>query len=249
MLDYTREAPDYDATRGGAPRANAAADAIVSLLPAGIRRVVDVAGGTGIVTAALAERGYETVVVDRAPGMALVASSRLPGRVLLGDATALPLADASVDAVTMIWVLHLVSRDASAEAIAAAARVLRPGGTLVTTVDKNDGHFRTGSDVAEILWPHRKRLFHPNFDDRARIVELGARHGLPVTAETGFAGFGQGRSPARWRAELGDEGSGWLRRGGPELVADLTAALAALPEQDRPRPDPVYRLLALTKPE
>ncbi|HEY4454920.1 MAG TPA: class I SAM-dependent methyltransferase [Pseudonocardiaceae bacterium] len=247
MLDYTREAAAYDETRGGVPRANAAADAIESLLPRGTRSLLDVAGGTGIVASVLAERGLDPIVVDRASGMAVLAGSRLPGRVVLGDAAALPLADASVDAVTTIWLLHLIPREVSAAAIASAARVLRPGGTLVTTVDKNDGHHRTGSDVAEILWPQRKNLFHPNPDHRARIVELGARHGLRLAGEAEFAGVGQGRSPREWRAELREPRNGWLRRGGQDLVADLTEALAALPDPDRQRADPVYRLLALTK--
>ena len=246
MLDYTREAAAYDATRGGVPRANAAADAIGSLLPTGARLVVDVAGGTGIVSSALAERGYVPIVVDRAPGMAALAGSRLPGRVVLGDAAALPLADGSVDAVVLIWLLHLVPRAVSAAAIAEAARVLRPGGTVLTTVDKNDGQYRAGADVEDIMWPHRIRLFHPNPDDRDRIVELGARHGLRVTGETTFPGLGQGSAPRYWREQLANKDSGWSRRGGPELVAELSDRIAALPDQDRPRADPVYRLLALS---
>ena len=248
MLDYTREADAYDATRGGAPRADAAAEAIRRLLPAGARVLLDVAGGTGIVAAALAGRGFRPIVVDRAPGMAALAESRLPGRVVLGDAAALPLAAASVDAVTMIWVLHLLPGEVPVAAIAEAARVLRPGGTLIATVDKNDGNYRNGGDVAEILWPHRQRLFHPNVDDRDRIVEIGARHGLRVSDETPFVGLGQGRSPAHWARTLGKPENGWVRHGGQELVADLTDRLAALPDQDRPRPDPLYRLLAMTRP-
>ena len=51
MLDYDREAAHYDATRGGDARADAAADAIQTLLPAaGTARIADVGCGTGIVT-------------------------------------------------------------------------------------------------------------------------------------------------------------------------------------------------------
>ncbi|HJP75103.1 MAG TPA: class I SAM-dependent methyltransferase [Pseudonocardiaceae bacterium] len=245
MLDYSREAAAYDATRGGAPRANAAAAAIQSLLPPGV--LVDVAGGTGIVASALAERGYAPIVLDRAPGMAVLAGSRLPGRVAVGDATALPFADASVDAVTMIWLLHLLPRAVSAAAIGEAARVLRPGGTLVTTVDKNDGQYRGEADIEEILWPHRVRLFHPNPDDRDRIAGLGASHGLRVTGAATFAGLGQARSPKDFQKQLRDPSYGWVKRGGAELVAGLTERVAALSDQDRPRGDPVYRLLAMTK--
>jgi SAM-dependent methyltransferase len=247
MLDYSREAAGYDATRGGLPRARAAADAIGSLLPADARLVVDVAGGTGIVSSALADRGYAPVVVDRAPGMAVLAGSRLPGRVMLGDATALPLAHGSVDAVVLIWVLHLLPREVSAAAIAEAALVLRPGGRLITTVDKNDGQYRAAAEIEEILWPHRVRLFHPNPDDRDRIAELGARHGLRVAGEATFLGLGQGFSPEDWQAKLREPAFDWVRCGGEELVAELTDRLAALPDQDRRRADPTYRLLAMTR--
>jgi SAM-dependent methyltransferase len=247
VLDYTREAAAYDATRGGIPRAQAAADAIGSLLPRGTRGLLDVAGGTGLVASVLAERGVDPVVVDRAPGMAVLAGSRLPGRVVLGDATALPFADASCAAVTMIWLLHLIPREASAVAIAEAARVLRPGGVLVVTVDKNDGQYLADEEIGEILWPQRVRLFHPNPDDRDRIAGLGASHGLGVTGEGVFLGSGQGFSPEHWRRTLGDPGSGWERRGGAALVRELTARVGALSDQDRRRADPVYRLLAMTK--
>jgi SAM-dependent methyltransferase len=247
MLDYTREAEDYDATRGGVPRADAAADAITSLLPPGTRSLLDVAGGTGIVASALAGRGIEPIVVDRAPGMAVLAGSRSPGRVVLGDAAALPFADASVDAVTMIWLLHLIPRELSAAAIAEAARVLRPGGALVVTVDKNDGQYRAGDDIEEILWPHRIRLFHPNPDDRDRIAALGESHGLRLAGEATFLGLGQGSSPEHRRRTIRDPRHGWVARAGAELVDELTERIAALSDQDRTRADPVYRLLAMIK--
>ncbi|MDI5903974.1 class I SAM-dependent methyltransferase, partial [Streptomyces sp. 12257] len=54
MLDYDKEAGAYDVTRGGEPRAAAAADAVLGLIPAQTRRLLDVACGTGIVTRRLA---------------------------------------------------------------------------------------------------------------------------------------------------------------------------------------------------
>ncbi|PJT51062.1 SAM-dependent methyltransferase, partial [Streptomyces albidoflavus] len=50
MLDYTREAAVYDATRGGVPRARAAAEAVDALLPATARDHLDLACGTGLVS-------------------------------------------------------------------------------------------------------------------------------------------------------------------------------------------------------
>ncbi|MBX4176244.1 SAM-dependent methyltransferase, partial [Streptomyces geysiriensis] len=48
MLDYDKEAEVYDASRGGEPRAEAAARAVLSLVPPRARELLDVACGTGI---------------------------------------------------------------------------------------------------------------------------------------------------------------------------------------------------------
>ncbi|MCW2758283.1 MAG: hypothetical protein JWO46_2029 [Nocardioidaceae bacterium] len=148
---YDAEATAYDDKRGGRDRARRAADAVLTLAPVG-GTCVDVAGGTGIVSAELAARGIDVLVVDRSVGMLGVAAARLPGRVLCADGTRLPLADAAVDLVTTIWLLHLVGSE-TADAIAAeAARVLRPGGRWVTSVDKDLSHRptrRTDADEAD----------------------------------------------------------------------------------------------------
>lgn len=47
---YDSEAHRYDSSRGGPARADAAAAAITRLLPPSARTVLDVAGGTGIVS-------------------------------------------------------------------------------------------------------------------------------------------------------------------------------------------------------
>jgi ubiquinone/menaquinone biosynthesis C-methylase UbiE len=159
VLDYDREAARYDATRGGDARAIAAAAAIGDLLsrrtpgvqwpggatrdtfPGGVARIVDVGCGTGIVTVRLTGPGRVVLGVDRSAGMAAVAARRMPGRIALGDVTRLPVPTASADAVTMVWLLHLLSLEDSARALAEAARILRPGGTLISTVNKNDGSY------------------------------------------------------------------------------------------------------------
>ena len=168
---YDAEAPAYDATRGGPARAAAAAVAVLSLVPrAGV--CVDVAGGTGIVSAALAARGLDVLVVDRSTGMLGIAGGRLPGRVLAADADRLPFANGSVDLVTMIWLLHLVPGEAD-QIIAEAARVLRPSGSFVTTVDKDLAHGTTRRTDA---------------DERGRVGSVLAGFGLELTATTSFRG-------------------------------------------------------------
>jgi septum formation protein len=61
---YDAEAAVYDETRGGGDRARAAAAAVASLVsPPG--RLLDVAGGTGSVSAELAALGWDVTVTDR----------------------------------------------------------------------------------------------------------------------------------------------------------------------------------------
>ncbi|NEB79499.1 class I SAM-dependent methyltransferase, partial [Streptomyces sp. SID14478] len=66
----------------------------------------------------------------------------------------LPFADGTFDAVTSVWLLHLL--DDAAPVIAEAARVLRPGGVYLTTVDKSAAHL-TGSDLCALVAPYRTR--------------------------------------------------------------------------------------------
>jgi hypothetical protein len=50
VIDYDGEARNYDVSRGGEPRAHAAAEALERLLPQGPGTILDVVCGTGIVT-------------------------------------------------------------------------------------------------------------------------------------------------------------------------------------------------------
>lgn len=235
---YDSEARRYDASRGGPARADAAAAAIRELLPESAWTVLDVAGGTGIVGERL---GRRVIAVDRSFGMASVAATRLPGHVVLGDATSLPFADGSVDAVTMIWLLHLLP--AAVDAIREVARVLRPGGTFVLTVNKADAHYATGDDVGAVLGPAWRATRPEPVDDLSSVTKLADEHGLVCTGETTFVGVGQGRSPARWTSFLRDPSSGWPGRCD---VTELCERLGALPDADRPRDDPVYHLVSFT---
>jgi hypothetical protein len=71
---------------------------------------------------------------------------------------------------------------------------------------------------------------------------------LRPTGETSFLGTGQGRSPRHWQEEVLAGRTPWFHRAPdePDEVARLGQALNELPDQDRPRPDPVYRLISLT---
>ncbi|MFD6494674.1 SAM-dependent methyltransferase, partial [Streptomyces sp. NPDC060188] len=80
MLDYDSEADRYDATRGGEPRAAAAADAVLTLVPDGARTLLDLACGTGIVTRRLAagRPGLRVLGAGAAHRMAPRAAARRP---------------------------------------------------------------------------------------------------------------------------------------------------------------------------
>ncbi|MFI1921932.1 class I SAM-dependent methyltransferase [Streptomyces sp. NPDC020377] len=246
MLDYDEEAERYDAWRGGEPRAAAAAEGVLGLVPARARSLLDVACGTGIVTRRLAagRPGLRVTGLDRAPAMVGHAAARLPGAVVLADGRRLPFRDGEFDAVSSVWLLHLVEDAMDARRIVAeCARVLRPGGVYVTTVDKGASH-NVGSDIDVVLSsrPHR-----PASDTAELVASYAVEAGLVPAGQARFAGRGQGRSPRRAIADLR---RGWfvtLPPGHP-LADGFAARLAALPDQDRPRSDPAFTLSAFRKP-
>ncbi|MGC0373649.1 class I SAM-dependent methyltransferase [Streptomyces sp. SAI-229] len=247
MLDYDEEAERYDASRGGEPRAAAAADAVLGLVPGGARELLDVACGTGIVTRRLAaaRAGLRVTGADLSEAMTRMAVTRLPGAVVRADSRRLPFADARFDAVVSVWLLHLLPGPEDVRAaVAECARVLRPGGVYVTTVHKGASH-NVGSDIDEVL---AARPRSPVPDDPDAVDACAAAHGLLPAGEARFRGHGQGRSPRRTIADLR---RGWfvtLPPGEP-IAEEFAARLAALPDQERPRPDPVFRLRAYRKRE
>jgi len=99
----------------------------------GVRTVLDVATGTGLVLRALAARrpDLDLVGVDLSPGMLAVARRELPTAAFIeGVAEQLPVTDASADLVTCVTALHLVADPLPV--FDEFARVLAPGGSLVT---------------------------------------------------------------------------------------------------------------------
>src|SRR6266568_194485 len=107
-------------------------EALLSLLPSEWT-VADLGCGTGAVAADLAPRFRKVVAVDQSGEMLRAARRRLAGlsNVELHEARleALPLADASCDAVLAVLVLSYLEDPGAA--LREAERVLRPGGRLV----------------------------------------------------------------------------------------------------------------------
>jgi ubiquinone/menaquinone biosynthesis C-methylase UbiE len=124
-------AADYDRLRPSP------ADAAVEwLLPERHEVAVDVAAGTGLLTRVMARQVKDVIAVELDHRMAAVLRERSPGvHVVQGRGEALPLADASADAVLISSAWHWLD---PLRAVPEIARVLRPGGTL--------GVLRTGPE-------------------------------------------------------------------------------------------------------
>jgi len=132
---FSRAADAYELARPSYP-----ADAMACIVGrAGIgpeRTVLDLAAGTGKLTRLLAPTGADVVAVEPVAAMRAVLRTVCPGvEDLDGTAEALPLSDASVDAITVAQAFHWFDPQ---PALAEMARVLRPGGTLVLVWNTRD---------------------------------------------------------------------------------------------------------------
>ena len=147
---------------------------------------VDVGCGTGALTEAIldATSPASVVGVDPADGFVAAARERLGDRArfLVGDAGALPLPDASADAVVAGLVLNFVPDPEAAAA--EALRVLRPGATIGAYVWDYAGRM----DLMRRFWDAAAAL-----DPEAAQVDEGPRfplaHPEALADLLGAAGF------------------------------------------------------------
>ncbi len=97
--------------------------------------VLDIASGDGVLAELLAPHSHRYVCVDTSARVVAAASERLRRlanvEVLEGDMHALTFGEASFDLVVLMHALTYADRPA--QAVAEAARVLRPGGRLLVT--------------------------------------------------------------------------------------------------------------------
>jgi SAM-dependent methyltransferase len=120
-------AQEYDRARPSYP-AEAVAWLATALRIEPGRHVVDLAAGTGKLTAMIVDRGAALVAVEPVRAMREQLRKRLPAIPLLAaTAESLPFADGCLDAVTVAQAFHWFDRQ---RAMAELARVLRPGGRL-----------------------------------------------------------------------------------------------------------------------
>jgi SAM-dependent methyltransferase len=167
----------YDREIGGLEVTTTALDTLGRLVGAGPGNCLDLGCGSGIAIPGLLERGWRVVGVDLSGDQLRVARQRARGPgvdLVAADATALPFADQSFDAVVSL--LTHTDLDHPEAAFAEAARVLRRGGRLSYV----GIHPCFVSPFVERR-PTRAHLFHPGYRRR------GWHHGGP--------GFGQGIRP------------------------------------------------------
>jgi len=121
-------------------------------------RLVDVGTGTGRMIELFGPRASQAIGIDRSSEMLRLARVKLEAAGIAsslrqGDMYALPLADGSADNIIIHQVLHYAH--SPAVAIAEAARVLSPGGTLLVVdfaahereeLRERDAHIRLGFD-------------------------------------------------------------------------------------------------------
>ena len=244
-VPFDRVAATYDATRGGMERGRRLAAVIAGLLPSR-GPLLEVGVGTGTVSAGLAELGRDMVGVDLSLPMLAVARERLPGRIAAADALRLPVRTGSVAGACLVHVLHLVADIPGT--LAEAARVLRPGGTLVATgLSGEPGQ----GDLAEEFGRMQERLGDTRRDDDPDlIIRLAAAAGFDLVdrreeparplSPRAAADMTEARSMA-WTWSVDAET--WAAVVGPTL-----ARVRALPDQDRPRPGRGPTLLTFHRP-
>jgi SAM-dependent methyltransferase len=212
------QAAAYAAERPGYP------DAAIrwALEPVSARtplRVLDLAAGTGKLTAGLLRTGAEVVAVEPDQSMLAELHRLLPDvRALAGTAERIPLDDGSVDAIVVGQAIHWFDPEL---AFPEMARVLAPGGVLAGLWNHEDDRVPWVHGLQEVSqsgvtfsrWQDRPRLQpSPSFPD---LEHQDFRHVQRRTAES-MAGTVGTHSHVlvladEERAELIDRVRGYLR--------------------------------------
>ncbi len=176
--------------------------------PAGAR-LLDVGAAFGFCVAEAGLAGWNATGLELALAAAQRANGRVPGRIVAGDAIALPFAAGRFEAVTLFDVLeHLPDPP---RALAEISRVMRPGGRVLLTTGDVESAFARLCGARWHLYTIPEHLF---FFSREGIRRLLAAHGFRIESMRAHGAhypfgylvervrkswFGRGSgAPARW---------------------------------------------------
>ena len=208
---FGRVAAEYELARPGWPE-----EALDVLGLARSAAVLDLAAGTGKLTRVLVRRFDRVIAVEPLAEMRELLERLVPkAEAVAGSATAIPVADGSLDAVFVAEAFHWF---ATTGAVTEIARVLRPGGVLALLWNRSEDDF--DPPPPEAFW----KLFHEHTVEKP--PEQSSRSGLWRTV---FPGPFEPLREAAFPNELVVDRDG--------MVAHICSwsIVAALPEAERHR--------------
>lgn len=219
---FERGAEDYERGRPSYPAA--AFDHLVGVLPIRSRtRVLDLAAGTGKFARLLESTGADVVAVEPVVAMRRQLKVSMPGvEVLDGTAEAIPLADASVDVVTVAQAFHWFDVEAALEEV---GRVLRSGGGFALLWNRRDETTPWVREMSAVLG------WHENVPSSYETTDWPA-----VVDGHGFSALQEHR--VRWEQPMTREllaarvrSISYIATAPPERQQELADAVVALVEE------------------
>lgn len=161
---YDRVARDYHAAFGDdlgrLPLDRAVLEDAAARLGPG-EAVLDLGCGTGSAGAYLAGGGRVVVGCDLSLGMLRTVPAGAGLALLQSDGRALPLADVAFGLVVAFYSLHHLARSEMSRALAEAARVLRPRGSLLVATHLGRGQVTTGEFLGHDVEPIGATFYSP----------------------------------------------------------------------------------------